>query len=47
MRKLTWYARQLLPLTYQSHYKNDRQQRFAVWKMWFGKVYDCEDVAVK
>lgn len=39
--------KQLLPLTYRSHYQTaSGQQRFAVWKMWFNRVYAYDDVAV-
>ena len=44
---LVWYVKQLFPLTYRSKYKDTNGKRyFAVWKMWFGKVYkhDCYDI---
>ena len=47
---LSRYVKQLFPLTYRSHYGDEKgNQYFAVWKMWFGKVYkhDCYDVAGK
>lgn len=44
-QKLRWYLRQLLPLTYRTHYtETDRGLRhFAVWRMWFGHVFDHDD----
>lgn len=45
--KLFWYLKQLFPLTYRSHYSDAiGERRFAVWKMWFGKVYQYEDVII-
>ena len=47
---LAWYVKQLLPLTYRSHYGDEKgNQYFAVWKMWFGKVYnhDCYEITGK
>lgn len=42
--KLVWYFRQLFPLTYRSHYHDSKKLRhFAVWKMWFGRVFEYED----
>lgn len=44
MNKIRWYLRQLLPLTYRSHYREaDGTHHFAVWKMWLGKVFCHED----
>lgn len=48
--RVFWYVKQLLPLTYRSKYKDTNGKRyFAVWKMWFGKVYkhDCYDITGK
>lgn len=41
---MMWYLKQLLPLTYRSHYRdlNDRKH-FCVWKMLLGKCYRVED----
>ena len=42
-----WYLKQLLPLTYRSHYMDSAgQKRFVVWRMWFGKCFDVETVAI-
>lgn len=43
MQKLTWYVKQLLPLTYRSHYRDKNGKHFAVWNMWLGKVFNYED----
>lgn len=46
LRRIRWAARQLLPLTYRSHYHADGQQHFTVWRMWLGRVFDIDDVVV-
>ncbi len=41
---MIWYLRQLLPLTYRSHYRDSTGRRHvAIWKMWFGRVFQHED----
>ncbi len=43
MSRIVWCIRQLLPLTYRSHYGDESGQKyFAVWRMWFGRVFDHE-----
>ena len=37
--KVTWYIKQLFPLTYISKYREGERNRLSIWKMWFGKVY--------
>ena len=45
--KIEWHIRQLLPLTYRSHYEDGNGQRhFCVWQMWFGRCFNVEDVIV-
>lgn len=42
---MRWYLKQLLPLTYRSHYvADDRRHHFVVWRMWLGSRFDIEDV---
>lgn len=41
-----WYLRQLLPLTYRSHYTHDGIKMFSVWNMWMGKVYNHDSMAI-
>ena len=43
---MKWYLKQLFPLTYRSRYSNGEGKHFAVWKMWFGKVYKYDDVII-
>jgi hypothetical protein len=44
---LAWHVRQLLPLTYRSRYTDGSgQRRYAVWRMWMGRVFDYDDVAL-
>jgi hypothetical protein len=37
-----YYLKQALPLTYRSHYAIGGKKVFAVWRMWFGIVFDAE-----
>ena len=47
MNKLSWYVRQLFPLTYRTFYLDAQGLlHFAVWKMWFGRCYRVTDVFV-
>ncbi len=47
MKKIAWYAKQLLPLTYRSKYKTQNgNSNFAVWRMWFGKVFEYENFII-
>jgi hypothetical protein len=42
-----WYLRQLLPLTYRTHYwDEDEKRHFCVWKMWLGRCYKIDDVVM-
>jgi hypothetical protein len=44
VRKFRYHIRQLLPLTYRSHFTTvDGSKHFAVWRMWFGRVFSHED----
>ena len=46
--RVLWGLKQLLPLTYRSHYSEEEEGRsvphFAVWKMWLGRCYKVEVV---
>ena len=44
MNKLIWTLKQLVPLTYRSHYEKDGAHHFCVWRMWMGKCFDIDDV---
>ena len=46
LTRIKWYLCQLLPLTYRSRYKHNQTLRFAVWQMWFGYVFNYDDVAI-
>ena len=36
---ISWYLKQLVPMTYITQYFNARHEKTcSVWKMWFGKV---------
>lgn len=48
--RLRWYVRQLLPLRYESTYiarglRGDYQER-CTWRMWFGRCFQVERVAL-
>jgi hypothetical protein len=42
INKILWSLKQLLPLTYRSHYETAGKPVFCVWRQWFGKVFDAE-----
>jgi len=43
MRCILWYLKQLVPLTYRSHYSTaDGMKHFAVWRMWWGRCFSIE-----
>jgi hypothetical protein len=45
---LIWMLRQLFPLHYRTTYLDERQQRhYAVWRMWWGRVFAHDDVVVR
>ena len=48
---MVWYLKQLLPLTYRSHYEKvgldeESECHFVVWKMWFGRCFAVDDVVL-
>lgn len=47
LRKLKYYLKQLLPLTYRSYYIENDEYHFCVWRMWFRRRFDIDDVVVK
>lgn len=46
MQKVVWYLKQLLPLTYRSHYSDAEGRHFCVWRMWMGRCFEIDDVVV-
>jgi len=40
MKKLSWYLKQIIPLTYWSAYGVDNKRQVSIWKMWFGRCYN-------
>lgn len=47
MSKLIWTLRQALPLTYRTRYRDaDGNPHFAVWRMWFGRPFAVEHLAL-
>lgn len=52
MERIIWCLKQLLPLTYRSRCRVEVepgvwQERFIVWRMWFGRCFDIDDVPVQ
>ena len=43
MHKLTWYAKQIVPMTYRTEVGRNGAQHFIVWKMWLGRCYRIDD----
>ena len=44
---LLYYVLQLFPLTYRTRYWDaDRQLHFCVWRQWFGRCFQVDDVVV-
>ena len=44
---MKWFLKQLVPLTYRSRYRDQEgHPHFAVWRMWLGRVFDKDDVAI-
>ena len=47
--KISWYIKQLFPLTYWTRYRDDEgAKHFVIWQMWFGHCFNvcchvCED----
>lgn len=46
MNNPLWYLKQLLPLTYRSQYGEGGQERFCVWRMWLGRCFAIDDMAI-
>lgn len=45
-QRIVWLFRQLLPLHYRTYYTEGGVRHFAVWRMWFGRVFAHDDVVV-
>lgn len=45
--RFIWYLKQLLPLTYRSHFTDANGRHFVVWNMWLGRCFNVEDVIIK
>lgn len=47
LSKLCWCFWQLFPCTYRTFYNDEcGELHFTVWKMWFGRCYQIDDVVV-
>lgn len=51
MSRIAWCLKQIVPLTYRSKYQTLNEEghwerHFSVWRMWFGRVFDHEDVVL-
>lgn len=52
-RATEWYFRQLLPFTYRGEFSrkdkgntDSATRYFAVWNMWFGKIFNYEEYEI-
>lgn len=43
---MLWHLKQLLPLTYRTHYTDAKGKHFVVWKMWLGRSYSIDDYII-
>ena len=46
MGRFKWYLKQLLPLNYDSNYKEGNKKIHVIWKMWMGKCYNIKSEEV-
>jgi hypothetical protein len=46
MGKITWYVKQLFPLTYRSRFTENGRSHFCVWRMWLGHCFNIDDIIV-
>ncbi|MGD0039311.1 MAG: hypothetical protein ABSE84_02650 [Isosphaeraceae bacterium] len=47
MSTLRYYLKQILPLTYRTRYWDAQHQlHFCVWRQWFGRCFNVDDVVV-
>lgn len=44
---MLWHLKQLLPLTYRTHYRDAEGRHFVVWKMWFGRCFAIDDYLIR
>ena len=47
MRRIKWFLKQLLFLTYRSHYQEGKKKIFCVWDMWLGACFNIETFVIK
>lgn len=47
MKKLVWYAKQILPLKYDTTYICNDKKYLSVWNQWFGRVYNHKVFEIK
>jgi hypothetical protein len=45
--RFVWMLKQVLPLTYWTRYRDETGERFVVWRMWLGRCFAIEDVAIR
>ncbi len=46
MGRFLWYLKQIVPLTYRTHYREGGHRHFTVWKMWMGRCYRIDDMVL-
>lgn len=47
MKKIMFYLKQLLPMTYYSKYRVQTGSELAIWTQWFGKVFNIRRYELK
>lgn len=47
MKKIMFYLKQLLPMTYYSKYRVQTGSKLAIWTQWFGKVFNIRRYELK
>ncbi len=46
MGKLFWILKQLLPLQYNSTFKEEGVKKISIWNMWFGRSFNIKTFVV-
>lgn len=45
---MIWLLKQLLPLKYETVYRNDNDEKiFCSWRMWFGKSFNIHEFIIE
>jgi len=41
---MRWFLKQLLPLNYETTYRQSSEKYFCRWRMWFGKCFNIKNM---